>query len=185
MSFESYPAPVPASVPVQAPAPVPVHVVPVDPPVAAAARCPSCAATVAPDAPWCSLCYADLRPFVEAVAPPVPVPVAEPTPAVSPVVAPVALAVADPVAPEAAVAAATLPQGRGWPCHACGDTVPLDLSACATCGAAFLPAGGLPTLKLGGEEISSPTARVAVMLVGGFAVMAACTILLFLVGALI
>lgn len=75
-------------------------------------RCPQCAGAVRPDAPWCTQCWADLRP------PPEPV------------------AVARPVDPASAPAA---PRGLGgWPCSGCGAVNAVELDACAACGTGFL-----------------------------------------------
>jgi len=77
-------------------------------------RCPHCGAALRPDAPWCTLCYADLRP-----APVVPV-AAAPAPAPAPVVA-------------------AVPSGKpGWPCTACGTPNDVERGTCATCGLPFL-----------------------------------------------
>ncbi|MGI8537277.1 MAG: hypothetical protein ACR2K2_12480 [Mycobacteriales bacterium] len=80
---------------------------------AADRRCPSCAAAVRPEAPWCTLCYTDLR--------------EEPaSPALDPLTAP-AEALGLPPAP-----------GRSWPCTACGASNPYSVCACAACGTGFL-----------------------------------------------
>ena len=111
-------------------------------------RCPSCAAALRPGAPWCSLCYADLRP-------------AEPDP---PAAAPPALTYGlvefDPLAVRAAVlgwpetrqvastapAVSTLPLPAApaavaetrWPCTACETFTSLSETVCAGCGTGFL-----------------------------------------------
>lgn len=89
------------------------------PPVAES-RCPSCAATLRAGAPWCTLCYTDLRP-----AP-------EPEPAAAPAYAPSPPVPTDPGADSGAEPLAT------WPCTTCETPNPFTLSACATCGAGFL-----------------------------------------------
>lgn len=73
------------------------------------ARCPHCAGAVRPDAPWCTQCWADLRPAST------PVPVAAAGPASSP----------------------TRGLG-GWPCGGCGHVNAVDLDACQACGSGFL-----------------------------------------------
>ena len=124
-----------------------------------ATRCPSCAATLRPDAPWCTLCYADLRP---APAPtPTPAPAQAPAPTQPSASTPAqamapALAPPPPVARLAPIPAAyaaldldplTAPldalTGRpapvaSWPCATCGAANDLTHSACAVCGAGFL-----------------------------------------------
>lgn len=111
-------------------------------------RCPSCAAVVRAGDPWCTLCWADLRPPppepppavpTQFVAVPVPaVAVAAPAtyaPSVDPLSAPLAVvlgqapAVPSPAAPEATTAT--------WPCVQCGAANPIDLDTCATCTTPF------------------------------------------------
>lgn len=97
-------------------------------------RCPSCAAALRPGSPWCTLCYADLRPQpVEPPPPPPPVLTAPPaaaygTPALDPLTAPAAALGLPPSVPLAA----------SWPCTTCGASNALTDSACAACGAGFL-----------------------------------------------
>lgn len=105
-------------------------------------RCPSCAATLRPGAPWCTLCYADLRPAPE----PEPVPVLAPEP-VPPTPPPLLVAPPTPAGtPSAPHAPAVTPSAPApgerpdptWPCATCGVVNALTLSACAGCGAGFL-----------------------------------------------
>jgi hypothetical protein len=107
-------------------------------------RCPACAATVRQGAPWCTLCYADLRPAPEpdpepdAEPDPEPVPAAAPQLAVDPLTAPLeALSLsgrhAVPPADAPVVGAASQ-----WPCTACGAQNALTESVCAACGTGFL-----------------------------------------------
>lgn len=95
-------------------------------PVAAASatdsRCPWCAAALRPGAPWCTLCYADLRP-PESVQPPPPVR--------QPAQLPEPLQVAEPAPAAPSVA---------WPCTSCAAVNPLDADRCAACGSGFLAA---------------------------------------------
>jgi hypothetical protein len=105
----------------------------------ASSRCPSCAATLREGAPWCTLCFADLRP---APAPPpvdLPVPTAAAygLPAPDPLTAPTAelgLPEQVPVAPT------TVPGAPDptWPCATCGAANGLTADVCAACGAGFL-----------------------------------------------
>ena len=110
-----------------------------------ATRCPSCAATLRPDAPWCTLCYADLRPT--------PTPTPTPTPAqarasalappppparLAPIPAAYAGLDLDPLtAPLDALTGQSAPVAS-WPCATCGAANDLTHSACAGCGAGFL-----------------------------------------------
>lgn len=79
---------------------------------AAEMRCGGCAAALRPGAPWCTLCYADLRPAEPASEPAI----------------------------ETATQPAPLARQRStrWPCTACGAENPFSVSACAACGAGFL-----------------------------------------------
>ena len=98
---------------------------------AASARCPSCAATLRAGAPWCTLCFADLRP-VAAPAPvelPVPGAAAYGPPAPDPLTAPTA---------ELAPAPTAATPNPTWPCATCGAANGLTSDVCASCGAGFL-----------------------------------------------
>lgn len=102
----------------------------------AAMRCPACAAALRPGAPWCTLCYADLRPAVLAPEPVVARTAASPVAGFDPLTAPAeALGLPAPVAatPESAT--------TSWPCTACEASNPYSVSVCGACGTAFL--GGL------------------------------------------
>jgi hypothetical protein len=101
-------------------------------------RCPKCSAAVKPGDPWCTLCYADLRP----PAPPPPAPVAadpltdpltDPPP--PPALVPSVVRGPDPLtAPLAAL------DGPTWPCATCGATNRIDRDTCVGCGSPFLSA---------------------------------------------
>ena len=97
-----------------------------------------------PDAPWCTLCYADLR------APVVPPPVVPPPVVPAPVVAaPEPDALPGPL--DGPPAGALPPVGRPtWPCTVCGTANSLDLDICAGCGAGFMAAArdDTPLLEL-------------------------------------
>lgn len=134
--------------------------------------CPSCGASLRADAPWCTLCYADLRPkAAPAVQPdpmpaPVPVPiflaptVAYGTPAGDPLTQPllaflpqgptqVPMHVPAQAAPAVAPVAEQVP--ITWPCVQCGAANPMTLMACTDCGIDFLAAersGNTPMLVL-------------------------------------
>jgi uncharacterized OB-fold protein len=114
-------------------------------------RCRACGAAVAPNAAWCSLCFADLRlPTPEPVREPAAVAAVPTQPAVAtqPVAAePVA---AQPPPADLALAEPTVeidpadPLGLTgqapptWPCPRCGQSVAIELDACDACGAGFL-----------------------------------------------
>jgi len=117
-------------------------------------RCPSCNASLRPDALWCSLCHHDLRPPAP-VAPVIPAPTyGGPDPLTAPLLdvllPPVPQAVAPAVQEQAPVpAAATDP--ATWPCTACGATNPLSLDVCSACGSRFLAlASEMPSLVVPG-----------------------------------
>src|SRR5213076_2199129 len=119
------------------------------------ARCSACGAAVLAGAPWCTLCYTDLRPREpemlmavqpEAPAPPVATHAAR---AMSPLDAPLALlearpddGVVDPPVLTHAEAVSTV--NAGWPCHVCGTVVAFEHDHCTDCGSSFL-AGADPT----------------------------------------
>ena len=95
-------------------------------------RCPECAATLRPDAPWCTLCYADLRPA------PAPAPPPPPVARLAPIPAAYAALDLDPLtAPLEALTGRSAPVAS-WPCATCGAANDLTYSACAGCGAGFL-----------------------------------------------
>jgi hypothetical protein len=96
-------------------------------------RCPKCGAAVRFGDPWCTLCYADLRP----PAPPPP-----PSPAPSPVVDPPAYIPPPARGPDpltAPIDAVTSPvTGPSWPCAACGTVNAMADDTCSACGRHFL-----------------------------------------------
>jgi hypothetical protein len=102
-----------------------------------AERCPSCNAALAPQAQWCSLCYADLRPVEPGGSPAATPNGREPLPL-------------QPAGAGRHAAVATLPPGRelGWPCLSCGTRVALELTACPECGTGFLAPLHQPALSL-------------------------------------
>jgi hypothetical protein len=133
-------------------------------------RCPACGAATPETVPWCSLCYADLRPVPAAAVPAahtvasVDVPPAAPgalgDAAHDPLTAPISTLLSSPaelaapaeaMAPELspnpaeALPAVVDPQvpAATWPCARCGARVPLLLDACDECGAGFLT-GAIP-----------------------------------------
>jgi hypothetical protein len=96
-------------------------------------RCPACGAAVRIGDPWCTLCYADLRPPAPVEPEPVPEPVADP-PAYSP-----STAVRGPDPLTAPLEAVTSPVlGPSWPCSGCGTVNPMARDVCSACGRHFL-----------------------------------------------
>ena len=114
------------------------------------ARCPACGASVALGAPWCTLCYADLRP-----------PARETQPESAPVPEPVSVAAAPLVDALGVIPPAPLPAGTvltpdphldapitkaadirlaepGWPCRNCGTVVAMAEDNCTHCHTPFL-----------------------------------------------
>ena len=102
------------------------------------AACPSCGAATKPGDPWCTLCFADLRPQV---VPPPPRPVA-PEPRSAPVAArsgpalnPITALSTGVVSTQPLAAdAATPPEIRSMTCPTCGDAMPITADACPSCG---------------------------------------------------
>lgn len=164
-------------------------------------RCPRCRALVRPGTPWCTLCYADLRPTPERVTPERPatepadlVPaVDEPAVAAAaalpvttqpfdPLTAPIDALEGPPPVPAGVDRAAS--SAVTWPCHRCGERVPFDDGICRSCGAVFLDGASEadPVLRRFGSVSSQ--AKVVIML-GGSAAMAAIFLgLMYLLGAL-
>jgi hypothetical protein len=128
------------------------------------ARCPACGASTVDGAPWCTLCYADLRP-------PAPSPAVEPVAQLSATPVTAAQLPVSSVASETSAAPATPAQTTGvdlldpsldapvsvaadvprgpatWPCSACGAAVALEHDSCPECATPFL-AGAQPDLQL-------------------------------------
>jgi hypothetical protein len=103
---------------------------------------------VKPGAPWCTLCYADLRVPAEVSVPAEPVSVSMGAPVSVPAVA--ETLAPDPYldAPVMAAPPVARAEPTGWPCTQCGARVPLADDACGTCGAPFLPTDTMPSLAL-------------------------------------
>lgn len=113
--------------------------------------CPACGAALRPDAPWCTLCFADLCPAPGPAAARAPAPAADPAAAAARAPAPAA----DPAsaAARAAVAVGTddvragtqpvapvLGDGPSWPCSRCAAANGYERDTCRACGASFLAA---------------------------------------------
>ena len=130
-----------------------------------ATRCPACDAALPEGAPWCTLCFTDLRPPEPEPQPElapepefVPEAAFAPEPALAELVAvPAAAAALDPLGagyveperlePGRAVDVLTdenstdgdsTDERLSWPCVTCDRRVPLELPACPTCGSSFL-----------------------------------------------
>jgi len=131
--------------------------------------CPHCGSALREGAPWCTLCYADLRAPEQPVPPPATVASAPVVPGLAaeyglpaldpltaplldvvlprlvpveraPAVAPTADLPGSAVAPDDAVAAGAAAPEPTWPCTRCGATTPMSATACCGCGAGFLDA---------------------------------------------
>jgi hypothetical protein len=108
--------------------------------------CPSCGAALRPGSPWCTLCYADLRPVQPAAAMPAGVPTTPPLGAAygpsapDPLTQPLLDFISAPptAVPEPEQAGPEPVAAAGWPCVGCGSVNPLDASTCAACGKGFL-----------------------------------------------
>jgi hypothetical protein len=147
-------------------------------------RCPGCQAAVTPGAPWCTLCYADLR--VPATAPaiaeyaPSMAAIAQSTPAQT---APDPI-LDGPIAQAAPIARREL---TGWPCG-CGALVPMADNACSHCGRTFLPTDDMPSVSLPGVGDLSKmdrTQKIVVTIVAGLVATALLVGVLFVAGSIL
>ena len=116
-------------------------------------RCPTCAAALRPGAPWCTLCYADLRTPVPEPDPPTP---AAQDLRFDPLTAP-AQELGLPGRVSAGGQASSGADAAGqdgsptWPCTACEQPNLLSAAECTTCGTGFLAMlreGEEPLLRL-------------------------------------
>ena len=165
------------------------------------ARCPACGASVLDGAPWCTLCYADLRAPAPAAAaePAVLAPAAEPTqPAAAHGAATVpapsspaaGLDLLDPAldAPVTAARHAAVRAPATWPCTACGAAVELEHDSCPVCTTPFLagadPAAAVDLPLVGSLRPLTATrsSRVWLMIGGTVAVSIVLTVVLSLIG---
>jgi hypothetical protein len=129
----------------------------VGPDLLTAVTCPACSAALRPGAPWCTLCYADLRP-----PEPQPEVQSEPEPETQQQPSPIDVVLtgtgwpgAQPAGQPTAWSSAPPPvaqQATGWPCATCDAVNDLDLATCEGCGAPFLAAlvADAPALVLPG-----------------------------------
>lgn len=155
-------------------------------------------------APWCTLCYADLRPKPEPV--PAPQPVSEPEPAA--VGAPVARELVDAlgvIPPEPLPAGTVLAPDPhldapimkaadvrlaepGWPCRHCGSVVPMAEDNCPQCHTPFLVPEDFVEVTLpgvGNVRTLDTKMRVVVGLTGAAAVTIVLVILAIVGGAIL
>jgi hypothetical protein len=158
------------------------------------ARCPACGASVLDGAPWCTLCYADLRAPAPAAAPePAVQQPAQPTASAAPAMLPVSGAV-DLLDPAPALPAA-VPNGAAlgpatWPCSACSAAVGLEHDSCPQCLTPFLagadPAATVDLPLLGSIRplTATKTSRAWVMVGGTIVVSIVLTIVISLLGLL-
>ena len=151
-------------------------------------RCPACGAAVTAGAPWCTLCYADLRVPVASV--PAPAAVVEPAAVAEPhVLAPEpALLAPDPTldAPVEQAAPVVRQKLEGWPCLSCGAVVPLADDVCSHCGHPFLPAEAGPSLRVPGVgDVAQldKTQRTMLIIGGCVALTFVFVVLAYLVGS--
>lgn len=168
-------------------------------------RCPACGAATPETVPWCSLCYADLRP-VPVAAVPAPRHVATEAaqaaasgaledPTLDPLTAPIstlleppaeaiAAPVPAPVAEHLPGVVDPLPDAATWPCSICGAHVPLLLDTCSECGAGFL-AGAIPPVTMSVPIVGDVSRLSKAQRFGLAAALAAGIVVVFLVLATI
>lgn len=167
-------------------------------------RCPSCGARITVGAPWCTLCYADLRPAPEPIHEPIREPVSVPAsvPAAAsaavtggpqsqsgaggldPLTAPLHLL--DPAEPPPTAGADVRPV-VGWPCLRCGESVPLDGATCPACGSPFLagavePENALERIVAGG---ASKQTKFIIMVGGSLGLLVLILGLMYLFGSVL
>jgi hypothetical protein len=138
-------------------------------------------------APWCTLCFADLRPKPVVPAEPAPVPAAAtvldatPAPALEPVsvgggASPLSSPLPpDPILDAPVIKAPSLGGNRAaaaWPCTGCGDMVPMAEMTCPSCATPFLAAvRSRPSLVLPGiGEVTELDNTGKIKLIAGGAV---------------
>ena len=166
------------------------------------ARCPACGASVLDGAPWCTLCYTDLRapaaaPASAAEVVPAQPPAVEPPAQASPQAAlasplTASLDLLDPLLDAPVATAAQAVRGPvSWPCLACGASAALEHDTCPQCGTPFLAgadpvaAVDIPLLGPVRPLAVSKSSRVWLMIGGALAVCVVLTVVLSLVGLLL
>jgi hypothetical protein len=173
-------------------------------------RCPKCSALVREGSPWCTLCYADLRPQPVAAHPtgvaadlvPEPSYAAAGAPfdpltaplsmiegagldlhqASSAAVAPAFAAEAVPAEIAQADAATPVTPPAGWPCSRCATLVSFDDMACTTCGTPFLAgaASDADLISRFGRGGLSKTTKALIIGGGSFAIIVVVVSLMYL-----
>jgi len=174
------------------------------------ARCPACGASVALGAPWCTLCYADLRPApppaaTPAAAPePVSVGAATHAPPHAPIVGAPIVDALGVIPPEPMPTGTVLPPDPnldapinkaadirlaepGWPCRHCGTVVPMAEDNCPHCHSPFLVPEDFVDLSLpgvGNVRKLDTKMRTILGLVGALGVTLALVVVAFIGGAI-
>lgn len=164
------------------------------------ARCPACGASVLDGAPWCTLCYTDLRAPAVAPANAVESVPAQPTPLDGPPAAAAApaagatytaarLDLLDPLLDAPVATAAAARRGPAtWPCSACGASVDLEQDVCTECGTPFLtgvdPVSTLDIPLVGAIRplAVSKSSKIWLVVGGGFLVCVLLMVFLSIVG---
>jgi len=163
------------------------------------ARCPACGASVALGAPWCTLCYADLRPKPEPAPQPQPEPVtvgggsAQPTVDALGVIPPAPMPAGTVLAPDPHLDAPVMKAADiklaepGWPCRHCGTVVSMAEDNCPQCHTSFLIPEDFVEVSLpgvGNVRKLDTKMRTILGLVGALGVMLVLVVLAFIGGAI-
>lgn len=131
-----------------------------------------------PAAAWCSLCYGRLS--EDAAPDPFTAPLESLQPAPEPIPEPrEALPAYEESTHLSPVSVAERP--AGWPCRGCHALVSLDLMACPTCGAPFLPSDTAVTLPVVGDPRSLSSGMKIAIMAGGSTAIALVVFLVFVV----
>jgi hypothetical protein len=167
------------------------------------ARCPACGASVALGAPWCTLCYADLRPAPKAAPAPVPEMVPEMVPASASaaplvdalgIIPPPPLPAAAPLPPDPHLDAPITKAADirlappGWPCRNCNVVVPMSEDNCPQCHTPFLVPEDVVEISLpvvGNVRRLDTKMRTILGLAGALGIMVVLLIVAFIAGAIL
>jgi len=148
-------------------------------------------------APWCTLCYTNLRAPAVAPASVAEVTIPQPSgvhaaPSAPPSSAATSLDLLDPQLDLPVATAAAARRGPAtWPCATCGASVDLDQDACAECGSPFLagvdpaPALAIPLVGPIRPLAVSKSSKIWLVVGGAFAVCVLLMVMLSLVGMLL
>ena len=164
-------------------------------------RCPGCAAAVTPGAPWCTLCYTDLRVPETVPAAPAPAaalaaePVAQPTAEYRPSMAASPQPTLDALPPDpildAPITVAPPVAGvklAGWPCLGCGAVMPMSESVCSSCHRPFLATDDMPALVVPGVgdlRSMDRAQKIAVMVVAAVLITGLLVAVAFIAGSVL